>query len=100
MIAENDSNLDEYWDMFENAATYSYARSNLEQKNKSDDNAESFHAKASHFSKEYVQRRNEVMRTAEIETRQEANNDLKEEIKALRSTMIEMQIQLNKVIIR
>ncbi|CAM4872351.1 unnamed protein product [Rotaria socialis] len=95
IIAAEGSMLDEHWNMFESAATYSYARSSIEQKNKSTDDKNYFGNKTS-LSKEYVQPMNENMNPTGIERQQEANIDLKEEIKSLRSTMIEMQIQLNK----
>ncbi|CAF3352824.1 unnamed protein product [Rotaria socialis] len=95
IIAAEGSMLDEHWNMFESAATYSYARSSIEQKNKSTDDKNYFGNKTS-LSKEYVQPTNENMNPTGIERQQEANIDLKEEIKSLRSTMIEMQIQLNK----
>ncbi|CAF3233033.1 unnamed protein product [Rotaria socialis] len=96
IIAAEGSMLDEHWNMFESAATYSYARSSIEQKNKSTDDKNYFGNKTS-LSKEYVQPMNENMNPTGIERQQEANIDLKEEIKSLRSTMIEMQIQLNKI---
>ncbi|CAF3607813.1 unnamed protein product [Rotaria socialis] len=96
IIAAEGSMLDEHWNMFESAATYSYARSSIEQKNKSTDDKNYFGNKTS-LSKEYVQPTNENMNPTGIERQQEANIDLKEEIKSLRSTMIEMQIQLNKI---
>ncbi|CAF3354679.1 unnamed protein product [Rotaria socialis] len=96
IIAAEGSMLDEHWNMFESAATYSYARSSIEQKNKSTDDKNYFGNKTS-LSKEYVQSMNENMNPTGIERQQEANIDLKEEIKSLRSTMIEMQIQLNKI---
>ncbi|CAM4799552.1 unnamed protein product [Rotaria magnacalcarata] len=97
IIAAEGSMLDEHWNMFESAATYSYARSSIEQKSKSTDDKNYVGNKTS-LSKEYVQTMNESMKPTGIERQQEANIDLKEEIKFLRSTMIEMQIQLNKKI--
>ncbi|CAF1110282.1 unnamed protein product [Rotaria sordida] len=95
MIAENGSMLDEHWDMFENAATYSYARSSIEEKNKSNGEIDSFGKKTS-LSKESAKIMKENMESIGTERQPETNTDLKEEIKFMRSTMIEMQIQLNQ----
>jgi hypothetical protein len=118
IIAGKDSMLDEHWDMFENAATYSYARSSIEEKKKSGDEIDSVSKKTNlrygfsikktlnrmfsfsfnYCSEESVPTMNGNGTPMGNKNQQETITDLKEELKSVRSTMVEMQTQLSQVL--